>query len=102
MIESFPAESDHAVRLKRAKMRAWRRGMREMDLILGGFIDQHGASLTSDQLDAFELLLARKDQDLYDWVSERKVVSGDDVTISERSLISEIRTNWRVFEKNSP
>jgi len=102
MIESFPAESDHAVRLKRAKMRAWRRGMREMDLILGGFIDKNATALTSEQLDAFELLLARKDQDLYDWVSERKVVPSEDVTIGESTLISEIRANWRVFEKNSP
>ncbi len=102
MIESFPAEADHTVRLKRAKMRAWRRGMREMDLILGGFIDNHGASLSPEQLDAFELLLARRDQDLYDWVSQRKDVVSENVTSGESALIIEIRANWRVFEKNSP
>lgn len=102
MIESFPAEGDHQIRLKRAKMRSWRRGMREMDLILGGFIDQHGSSLTIEQLDAFELLLAHRDQDLYDWVSERKPVSADAITTSERALIALIRGNWRNIEKNSP
>jgi len=101
MIESFPAETDHTVRLKRAKMRAWRRGMREMDLILGGFIDHHGASLTTEQLDAFELLLSRRDQDLYDWVSERTLVSSENATAGENALIIEIRANWRIFEKNS-
>lgn len=101
MIESFPSEADHAVRLKRAKMRAWRRGMREMDLILGGFIDKYGASLSEKQFDAFELLLARRDQDLYDWVSERKYVSKDTLTDGEAALITEIRTNWRVLDKNS-
>jgi len=101
MIESFPAEADQTVRLKRAKMRAWRRGMREMDLILGGFIDKFGASLTGEQLDAFELLLSRRDQDLYDWVSERQPLDAEATTAAERALMSEIRANWRVFEKNS-
>jgi len=102
MIESFPAEADHLVRLKRAKMRAWRRGMREMDLILGGYIDLHGPTLTAGNLDAFEALLARRDQDLYDVVSGRKPLSGFDATEGEVALISEIRANWREFEKNLP
>lgn len=102
MIESFPTEPDTSVRLKRAKMRAWRRGMREMDLILGGYIDTHGAELTADKLDSFEALLARRDQDLYDVVSGRKSLGNFDATIGEVGLIAEIRENWRVFEKNSP
>lgn len=30
---------DHATRLKRLRMRSWHRGIKEMDLILGGFAD---------------------------------------------------------------
>ena len=101
MKESFPTEADHTIRLKRAKMRAWRRGMREMDLILGGFIDKNGPTLTVEQLDAFELLLARRDQDLYDWVSEHKPVSADAATAGESALITQMRVNWRDFEENS-
>lgn len=101
MIEHFPEEPDLETRLKRAKMRAWRRGMREMDLILGGFIDAQGANLNSDELDAFEHLLARRDQDLYLWVADRKSPGNTDATIGEAALIIKIRANWRVFEENS-
>lgn len=100
MIESFPPEADHDVRLKRAKIRAWRRGMREMDLILGGYIDMNGASFSAPQLDTFELLLARRDQDLYDWVSGRQPLREGELTPPEVALIAEIRTNWRVFKEN--
>ena len=100
MIESFPTEVDHTVRLKRAKMRAWRRGMREMDLILGGFIDKNGPALTVEQLDAFELLLAQKDQDLFDWVSGRKPVADDVATTGQAALISEMRGSWRDIDEN--
>jgi antitoxin CptB len=53
-------------RLKMLSYRAWRRGIRETDLILGPFADAHLASLTADQLDAFEALLEQPDQELYD------------------------------------
>lgn len=58
-------------RLKRLKFRAWRRGFREADLILGPFTDTHGPSLTPEQLDAFERILDVPDQDLYEWIVER-------------------------------
>ena len=56
-------------RLRRLKMRSWRRGMKEMDLILGGFADTELEKMTSEQLDAHELLMEENDQDLYLWVS---------------------------------
>lgn len=56
-------------RLRRLKMRSWRRGMKEMDLILGGFAEAELENMTSDQLDAHELLMEENDQDLYLWVS---------------------------------
>lgn len=102
MIEAFPSDIDHESRLKRARMRAWRRGMREMDLILGGFIDAHGAGLNAERLDAFERLLARRDQDLYDCVSGRNPNGLTDSTEAEEALLYEVRANWRVFEENSP
>jgi len=59
-------------RLKRLKYRAWHRGFREADLILGPFADAHAPSLTPEQLDAFEALLEHPDQDLYEWIVERR------------------------------
>lgn len=58
-------------RLKKLKYRAWHRGFREADLILGPFADKHVASLTPEQLDAFETLLDQPDQDLYEWIVEK-------------------------------
>ena len=61
--------ADKAGRLKRLKIRAWRRGTREMDLILGPFCDACASSLSEVELDLFESLLSENDQDLYSWVS---------------------------------
>ena len=56
-------------RLNRVRFRAWRRGFREADLILGPFADRHAASMTPAQLDRFERLLDEPDHDLYAWVT---------------------------------
>ncbi len=58
-------------RLKRLKFRAWHRGFREADLILGPFADTYAHKLTAEQLDAFEALMEQADQDLYEWIVER-------------------------------
>ncbi|HMS94027.1 MAG TPA: succinate dehydrogenase assembly factor 2 [Tabrizicola sp.] len=55
-------------RLKRLKMRSWRRGTKEMDLVLGHWADAHLAGLTEPDLTAFESLLAENDQDLMSWM----------------------------------
>lgn len=57
------------VRLRRLRMRSWRRGIREMDLLLGGFADTQLAALTPAQIDAYEIMLEENDHDLYGWVS---------------------------------
>lgn len=56
-------------RLKRLKVRAWRRGIKEMDLILGGFVDTHGPALSAAELDGLETLMEESDLDLYAWIS---------------------------------
>ena len=58
-------------RLRRLKIRSWRRGTREMDLILGGHFDREGAAMSDADLDAFEALLEENDHDIYAWVSGR-------------------------------
>jgi len=52
-------------------MRSWRRGTKEMDLILGPFSDRGLVALTPDHLELYEALLAENDQDLYQWMSGR-------------------------------
>ena len=56
-------------RLKRLRLRSWRRGIKEMDLILGGFADNGLADLDAPALDAYEALLEENDWDLYYWVT---------------------------------
>lgn len=58
-------------RLKRLRMRAWRRGTKEMDLILGPFADDRLTGLDGGALDQFEALLAENDHDLYQWITAR-------------------------------
>jgi len=62
-------EEDRDVRLRRLRLRSWRRGIREMDLILGGYADGALAGLEPTILDQFESLLAENDHDLYQWIS---------------------------------
>ncbi|MCT2540840.1 FAD assembly factor SdhE [Sedimentimonas flavescens] len=56
-------------RLKRMRMRSWRRGTKEMDLILGPWADEKLAMMDADALDLYDALLEENDQDLYPWVS---------------------------------
>jgi antitoxin CptB len=58
-------------RINRLKFRAWRRGFREADLILGPFVDTHARELTPDQLDRLDHLLDQADQDIYEWIIGR-------------------------------
>lgn len=56
-------------RLKRLRIRAWRRGTKEMDLILGPFCDSEAQGMGPGDLDLLEALMEENDQDLYLWVS---------------------------------
>lgn len=56
-------------RRKKLQFRAWRRGFREIDLILGGFADQSLVGMDETGLDAFERLLDATDQDVYEWIT---------------------------------
>ncbi|AXC51111.1 succinate dehydrogenase assembly factor 2 [Paracoccus suum] len=49
-------------------MRSWRRGMREMDLLLGPFAEAELPAMPPRERDAYAALLEENDQDLYAWV----------------------------------
>ena len=63
-------------RLKRLRIRAWRRGTKEMDLILGPFCDAKAQGMDADDLDLLEALMEENDQDLYLWVSGQAAPPG--------------------------
>jgi antitoxin CptB len=56
------------VRRRRLLFRAWRRGVREMDLIVGRFADAFIDKLDERGLDDFEALIEVPNADLYAWV----------------------------------
>jgi len=66
--------SPHAVRLKRLSFRAWHRGMKELDLILGRFADERLTTMSEDELAMFEEIIALPDVSLYRWLSGREAV----------------------------
>ncbi len=56
-------------RLKRMAMRSWRRGTKEMDLILGPFADARLTALGTEMLAVYDALLSENDQDIYPWIT---------------------------------
>ncbi len=59
-------------RLKRLRMRSWRRGTKEMDMILGQYADFALAMISENTLNLYEALLHENDQDLYLWMSDQQ------------------------------
>jgi antitoxin CptB len=64
--DSLPSNGLDLIR-RRIRVRAWRRGMREMDLILGGFADARVGSLNAAELADFEALLDADDDKAFAW-----------------------------------
>ncbi len=58
---------DPDIRRKRLRFRAWHRGTREADLLIGGFFDAHGAGWGEAELAWFEALLEEQDVDIMAW-----------------------------------
>ena len=59
-------------RRKKLMFRAWHRGTREADLLLGRFAAACVPGFDVGRLDQFEALLTESDPDIYDWLTERQ------------------------------
>ena len=68
MSGSTLTSADLDVRRRKILFRAWHRGTREMDLLLGRFADAGLAGMSEAELDQFERLIDVSDQDLFGWV----------------------------------
>ena len=69
MSGSTRSSADLDPRRRKILFRAWHRGMREMDLIMGRFADDAIAGFDDAELDAFERLIEVLDRDLLSWVT---------------------------------
>ena len=58
---------DRDARLKRLRFRAWHRGTREADLLVGGFFDSNHEEWGEAEMDWFEALLEEQDVDILAW-----------------------------------
>ncbi len=63
--------SSEGLDLRRRKLlyRSWHRGLREMDLIMGGFADAKVAQLSEGELGELERLIDVPDCDLLAWIT---------------------------------
>ena len=72
-------------RRRRILFRAWRRGMREMDLVMGRFADANLPAMSEAELDAFERLLDAPDAQVLSWITgEEKTPSEFDTPLIAR------------------
>lgn len=69
MSGSTRSSADLDPRRRKVLFRAWHRGMREMDLIMGRFADAEIGNLSEAELDEFERLIEVLDRDLLSWVT---------------------------------
>jgi len=58
---------DKTDRLRRLKFRAWHRGTREADFMIGGFFDRYGSTWGEAEIVWFEALLEEEDVDIMAW-----------------------------------
>ena len=58
---------DRVDRLKRLHFRAWHRGTREADMMIGGFFDRHSARWSETEIAWYEALIDEQDVDIMGW-----------------------------------
>jgi len=75
-------------RRRRALFRAWRRGTRELDLLLGPFADAHIGSLGDHDLADFEALLDAAEGDVFAWLTGRERVAPKYATATYRAIVA--------------
>jgi antitoxin CptB len=69
---------DVETRRRRAAYRAWHRGTKEMDLMLGRFADSALGAMSPETLGRFERLLALPDPDLQELLLNPRVAPAQD------------------------
>ena len=65
------------VRRRRLRFRAWHRGTREMDLLMGRFADSELGGLSKNEVDDLELLMEAPDRDVFSWLTGELELPGN-------------------------
>jgi antitoxin CptB len=88
---------DDAILRRKLGFRAWHRGTREADLLIGGFADRYLPNFGRDDLLRFERLLGEADPDLYDWMTGRCPVPPE-----HRNEVTALFAEFRLTEACPP
>jgi antitoxin CptB len=75
-------------RRRRALFRAWRRGTREMDLLLGRFADAYIVTLGGRDLADLEALMEASDDEVYAWIAGQRPVPAAYATPVFRAIVA--------------
>lgn len=79
------SSADLDPRRRKVLFRAWHRGMREMDLLMGQFSDAEIGTMSDGDLDDFELLIEVPDRDIFAWLTgEAETPSNYDTAVFRR------------------
>lgn len=68
---------DLDMRRRRLRFRAWHRGTREMDLIMGRFADSELGALPEPEVSDLELLMEAPDRDVFSWLTGELTLPGN-------------------------
>jgi antitoxin CptB len=79
---------DDDMRRRRIRVRAWRRGMREMDILMGRFVDARIEALPAEALDELEMLLDLPDDAVFRWLSGAEPAPAERDTPLLRQIIA--------------
>ena len=80
------------IRKRKARFRAWHRGTREADLVVGGFADRELAGLGEPELELFESLLNETDADIVKWVTGELPAPAHQENAVVRRMIAQARS----------
>ncbi len=87
------AGEDLPMRRRRLRYRAWHRGTKEMDLVLGPFADAHLDGFGAPELDRLEALMDEEDTDLLRWVmGQEDVPARADAALLETIIAYRLKT----------
>jgi len=79
------SSADLEPRRRRILFRAWHRGTREMDLLMGSFTDSEIATMSEDDLTTFEALIEAPDRDIFSWITGKaETPSNYDTAVFQR------------------
>lgn len=82
------------IRRRRLFFRAWHRGVREMDLIFGHYVDAYIFEMSDETLSELEYIMSFEDRDLLKWITGEVPVPSEIDSPLFRDIINyHVRTN---------